>query len=92
MAAMAKVQQAGAAASIGPGAGSKKRKHETVTANRNRTGVFKNGAVFSSWTIGTELWIKDGNVLGIRVASQGAFTIDLENSRHFFWLDENRSI
>jgi len=48
MAAMAKVQQAGAAASIGHGAGSKKRKYETVTANRNRTGVLKNGAVFSS--------------------------------------------
>ena len=48
MAAMAKVQQAGAAKSIDPGTGSKKRKHETVTANRNRTGVLKNGAVFSS--------------------------------------------
>lgn len=46
MAAVAKVQQAGAAASIGHSAGSKKRKYETVTANRNRTGVLKNGAVF----------------------------------------------
>ena len=54
--------------------------------------MLKNGAVFSSEAIGTELWIKDGNVLGIRVASQGAFTIDLENSQHFFWLGENRSV
>ena len=55
MAAMAKVQQAGAAASIGPGAGSKKRKHETVTANRNRTGVFKNGGLPKN------LWVRKGN-------------------------------
>jgi len=54
--------------------------------------VLKNGAVFSSQAIGPAIWIKDGNVFVIRVASQGAFTINLENSQHFFWLDENRSI
>jgi hypothetical protein len=85
MAAMAKVQPAGAAASIGHGADSKNRKHATITANRNRTGVPKNGVVFSSETIGTEIWIKDGNAFGIRVASQDTFTIDLENYQHFFW-------
>lgn len=47
MAAMAKVQQAGAAASIGRGAESQNCKHATITANRNRIGVLKNGVVFS---------------------------------------------
>jgi hypothetical protein len=47
MAAMAKVQQAGTAASIGHGGESKNRKHATITANRNRTGVLKKGTVFS---------------------------------------------
>ena len=47
MAVMAKVQPAGAAANIGHGAESKNRKYATITANRNRTGVLKNGAVFS---------------------------------------------
>jgi len=49
--------------------------------------VLKNGAVFSSQTIGPALWIKDGNVFGISIASQGAFRIDLENSQYFFgWM------
>ncbi len=80
MADMAKVQQAGAAASIGHG----NRSMKTQALNsRRRTGVLKNGAVFSQ-TVGTEIWIKDANVFVVRVALQGSFAIDLENSQHFF--------
>ena len=46
--------------------------------------MLKNGMVFSFETIGTEIGSKDGDVFGIRVASQGALTIDLENSQQFF--------
>jgi len=91
MATMAKEQQAGAAASIGPGTGQKnasmKQSPQIATGQ-----VCSKTEQFLSWTIGAELWIKDGNVFVIRGASEGAFTIDLENSQHFFWLGENRSV
>ena len=92
MEAMAKMQHAGAAANIEPD----NRTQKTRALNRPRKSAqdwcAQKWSSFYSWTIGTEIWIKNVNVSDMSVASEESFVTYLENPRHFFWPGENRSV
>jgi hypothetical protein len=92
MAAMAKVQQAGAAANIGHGTRSKKAQALNSHQKSAQDRCAQKWSSFYYWTIGTEPGIKNVNIFVMRVASQRAFVSYLENPWHFFWPSENRSV